>query len=124
MTEPKIVLADDEEHLGHLVKFKLERSGYQVTWKMDGTQALAAIREEKPDLAVLDVMMPGLTGFEVLQQVKADPELQHIPVILLTARSQESDIVRGLELGAADYMTKPFRPNELVVRVKRLLPDP
>ena len=117
----KIVIADDEEHLGYMIKFKLERSGYEVIWKLDGRQALESIREERPALVILDVMMPGLTGFEVLETLKADAELKHIPVVMLTARSQESDIVRGLELGAADYMIKPFRPAELLARIKRLI---
>ena len=117
----KIVIADDEEHLGYMIKFKLERSGYEVIWKLDGRQALESIREERPALVILDVMMPGLTGFEVLETLKADAELKDIPVVMLTARSQESDIVRGLELGAADYMIKPFRPAELLARIKRLI---
>lgn len=120
----KIVIADDEEHLGHMIKFKLERSGFDVIWKMDGRQALESIREERPALVILDVMMPGLTGFEVLETLKGDVELKDIPVVMLTARSQESDIVRGLELGAADYMIKPFRPAELLARVKRLIQIP
>lgn len=122
-TGPRIVLADDEEHLGYLVKFKLERSGYAVTWKTEGRSALAAVQAERPALVILDVMMPGLTGYEVLAEIKNDPELQHIPVVLLTARGQEADIVRGIDLGAADYVTKPFRPAELVARVRRLIPE-
>lgn len=117
----KILIAEDEEHLGHMIKFKLERAGYQVDWIMDGRQALEAIREDHPDLVLLDIMMPGLTGFEVLETMKHDLDLREIPVIMLTARSQESDIVRGIELGAADYVVKPFRPAELVARIKRLV---
>ncbi len=117
----KIVLAEDEEHLGNLVKFKLSRAGYDVIWKMDGREVLAAIRAEKPELVLLDVMMPGLTGFEVLEQMKQDAALKEIPVILLTARSQKNDVLRGVDLGAADYVTKPFRPAELLARVNRLL---
>lgn len=120
----KIIIADDEEHLGHMIKFKLERAGFEVIWKLDGRQALEAIREERPALVVMDVMMPGLTGFEVLEALQADENLKDIPVVFLSARSQESDIVRGIELGAADYMVKPFRPAELLARIKRLIPDP
>jgi DNA-binding response OmpR family regulator len=123
MTPKKVVLADDEAHLGHLIKFKLERSGFVVIWKTDGVQALEAVRSERPDAVVLDVMMPGLSGYEVLEQIKADPDLKGIPVVMLTAQSQEGDILRGIKLGAADYITKPFRPAELVARVMRLFPE-
>ena len=84
----KIVIADDEEHLGYMIKLQLERSGYEVIWKLDGRQALESIREERPALVILDVMMPGLTGFEVLETMKADAELKHIPLVMLTDRSQ------------------------------------
>jgi DNA-binding response OmpR family regulator len=106
-----------------LIKFKLERSGFVVIWKTDGVQALEAVRSERPDAVVLDVMMPGLSGYEVLEQIKADPDLKGIPVVMLTAQSQEGDILRGIKLGAADYITKPFRPAELVARVMRLFPE-
>ncbi len=119
----KIIIADDEEHLGHMIKFKLERAGFEVMWKLDGRSALEAVREEQPALVILDVMMPGLSGFEVLEAIKGDEVLRDTPVIMLTARTQEADIVRGIELGAADYMVKPFRPAELLARVKRLISD-
>jgi DNA-binding response OmpR family regulator len=122
MTPKKVVLADDEAILGHLIKSKLERSGYVVVWKTDGVQALEAVRAEHPDAVVLDVMMPGLSGYEVLERVKADPELKTIPVVMLTAQSQQGDIRRGIQLGAADYITKPFLPAELLARIQRLFP--
>ena len=118
----KILIADDEEHLGYMVKFKLEKEGFDVIWKKDGRQALEAVREERPDLVILDVMMPGLTGFEVLEAIKADPELKDTPVIMLTASGQEADTVKGIDMGAADYIVKPFRPAELVARIRRCLP--
>ena len=118
----KILIADDEEHLGYLVKFKLEKEGFDVIWKKNGRQALEAVREERPDLVILDVMMPGLTGFEVLEAIKADPELKDTPVIMLTASGQEADTVKGIDMGAADYIVKPFRPAELVARIRRCLP--
>ena len=118
----KILIADDEEHLGYLVKFKLEKEGFDVIWKKDGRQALEAVQEERPDLVILDVMMPGLTGFEVLEAIKADPELKDTPVIMLTASGQEADTVKGIDMGAADYIVKPFRPAELVARIRRCLP--
>ena len=119
----KIVIADDEEHLGYMVKFKLEKSGYQVVWKMDGREALEAVRQERPALVILDVMMPGLTGFEVLEAIKAEDNLKDTPVVMLTARGQEADTLKGISLGAADYIVKPFSPAELLARVQRLLPS-
>ena len=118
-----ILIADDEEHLGFMVKFKLEKSGFNVLWEMNGSSALKTITEQKPDLVILDVMMPGLTGYEVLQKIKSIDELKAIPIIMLTAKGQESDLIKGIELGAADYIIKPFRPAELLARVKRFLPD-
>ena len=118
----KIIIADDEEHLGYMVKFKLEKSGYEVVWKMDGHSVLESVQKEKPDLVILDVMMPGLTGFEVLEKIKSDENLKSIPVVLLSAKTQETDIVKGINLGAADYIIKPFRPAELLARVQRLIP--
>ena len=118
-----ILIADDEEHLGFMVKFKLEKSGFNVLWEMDGNSAYSAIEKEVPDLVILDVMMPGLTGYEVLQKIKADDNLKNIPVIMLTAKGQESDLVKGIEMGAADYIIKPFRPAELMARIKRFLPE-
>jgi two-component system, OmpR family, alkaline phosphatase synthesis response regulator PhoP len=119
----KIIIAEDEEHIGQMVSFKLERSGFNVIWKQDGASALEAVRTEIPDAVILDVMMPNMNGFEVLEAIKQDKDLKHIPVIMLTAQGQESDIVSGIDKGAADYLVKPFRPAELLARVKRLLAD-
>jgi len=119
----RILIADDEEHLGFMIKFKLEKSGYTVDWQVNGRDALQAVKNTPPALVILDVMMPGMTGFEVLEAIKTDAALKSIPVIMLTARGQEDDTVRGINLGAADYITKPFRPAELLARVKRLIPD-
>ena len=119
----RILIADDEEHLGFMIKFKLEKSGYTVDWQVNGRDALQAVKDSPPALVILDVMMPGMTGFEVLEAIKTDAALKSIPVIMLTARGQEDDTVRGINLGAADYVTKPFRPAELLARVKRLIPD-
>ncbi len=119
----KIIIAEDEEHIGEMVSFKLERSGFNVIWKQDGASALEAVRTEIPDAVILDVMMPNMNGFEVLEAIKQDKTLKHIPVIMLTAQGQESDIVSGIDKGAADYLVKPFRPAELLARVRRLLAD-
>jgi len=118
----RILIADDEEHLGYMIKFKLEKSGYEVDWCVNGRDALKAVQDHPPALVILDVMMPGMTGFEVLEAIKTNAALKSIPVIMLTARGQEDDTVRGITLGAADYITKPFRPAELLARVKRLIP--
>jgi len=120
--EPRTVLvADDDEDILQLVSFRLERAGYTVVTAGDGQQALAAARQHQPDLAVLDVMMPGLNGYEVTRQLRADPATAAIPVILLTARVQEADVSRGFEAGADDYLRKPFSPQELRSRVQALL---
>lgn len=121
---PKIMIVDDEEHIGYLVKFQMERSGYEVTWKMDGRSALESIKSEHPDLVILDVMIPGISGLEVLEIMKADATLNGIPVIILSSLAQEADLIKAFDLGAADYLTKPFSPGELLVRVKRLIPAP
>jgi len=117
----KIVLAEDEPQIARLIEFKLKKEGYEVTWKENGEEALEAIKAEKPDLVLLDVMMPVMGGYEVLRRLKEDENLKSIPVVMLTARAQERDVVKGIDLGAEDYITKPFHPAELLARVKRIL---
>lgn len=117
----KIVLAEDEPQIARLIEFKLKKEGYSVTWKENGEEALKAIKEDKPDLILLDIMMPVMDGYEVLRRVKEDENLRSIPVIMLTARAQEKDVVKGIDMGAEDYITKPFHPAELLARVKRIL---
>ena len=120
----KIVLAEDEPQIARLIEFKLKKEGYQVTWKENGKEALEAIKAEEPDLVILDVMMPVMDGYEVLRRLKEDENLKSIPVIMLTARAQEKDVVKGIDMGAEDYITKPFHPAELLARVKRILAKP
>ncbi|GAA4112723.1 hypothetical protein GCM10022215_09310 [Nocardioides fonticola] len=117
----RILIADDDLDIRELVEFKLASLGHDVTVVSDGRAALAACREQRPDLAVLDVMMPGLTGLAAVAEIRADPELAGLPVILLTARAQEDDVATGLEAGADEYVTKPFSPRELAARVEALL---
>jgi len=117
----KIVLAEDEPQIARLIEFKLKKEGYQVIWKENGEEALKAIKADKPDLILLDIMMPVMDGYEVLRRLEEDENLKSIPVIMLTARAQERDVVKGIDLGAEDYITKPFHPAELLVRVKRIL---
>ncbi len=117
----KIVVAEDNPQIARLVTFKLEREGFEPVWARDGEEALALIREHRPDLVVMDVMMPMMDGFEVLQALKMDECCRSIPVIMLTARAQEQDVLQGFGLGAEDYMVKPFRPAELVARIQKIL---
>ena len=117
----KIVLAEDEPQIARLVEFKLKKEGYEVTWKTNGEEALEAIRKEKPDLILLDIMMPVMDGYEVLRRIREDENLKSIPVVMLTARAQERDVVKGIDMGADDYIAKPFHPAELLARVKRIL---
>jgi DNA-binding response OmpR family regulator len=118
---PTILVADDEEDLRELVTYRLSRSGYNVIGAEDGQAAFELAAERTPDLMVLDVMMPKLDGYELTRRLRAEAALSSIPVILLTARSQESDIDRGFEVGADDYLKKPFNPDELVARVRAVL---
>ncbi|MBA7500746.1 MAG: response regulator [Clostridia bacterium] len=120
----KIVLAEDEPQIARLIEFKLKKEGYDVTWRENGEEALKAIKADKPDLILLDIMMPVMDGYEVLRRLKEDENLGDIPVIMLTARAQEKDVVKGIDLGAEDYITKPFHPAELLARVKRILGKP
>ena len=113
----KVLVADDEPHLLRLVKFRLVREGYDVITATDGEAALEAARRALPDLCVLDVMMPKLSGFEVLRLMREDERLKDVRVIMLTARAQDADVDAGFSLGADDYITKPFSPHELRVRV-------
>lgn len=117
----RIVVADDDVDIRELVEFKLTTMGHEVVAVGDGAAALAACRERRPDLCVLDVMMPGVSGLDAIRTIRTDPELLDLPVILLTARAQESDVSTGFDSGADDYITKPFSPRELASRVDALL---
>jgi len=112
-----VLVVDDEQDILDLVRFRLEHDGYRVITASDGQAGLALAQEERPDLCILDVMMPKLTGLEVLAHLRADPATAETRVILLTSRGQDADIDRGFELGAHDYVTKPFSPKELRRRV-------
>lgn len=117
----RILVADDDPLLLALVEHKLRGRGYEVETAEDGETALDRIRAAPPDLVVLDAMMPGKDGFGVLRSMAEDPATADIPVVMLTARRQESDVLTGLRLGAREYMVKPFMPEELVQRIGRLL---
>ena len=117
----RILVADDDVDIRELVEFKLSTMGHDITAVGDGAAAIDACREKKPDLAVLDVMMPGVSGLDAIREIRSDPDLADLPVILLTARAQESDVETGFDSGADDYITKPFSPRELASRVQALL---
>lgn len=117
----RILVADDDPHITRLVRSYLEQAGFQVLTAADGEQALHVIRHDRPDLAVLDVMMPKRDGFELVRLLRADATLAGIPILMLTARVEDADKLRGLDLGADDYLTKPFNPQEVVARARALL---
>ncbi|GAA1478775.1 hypothetical protein GCM10009623_32210 [Nocardioides aestuarii] len=117
----RILVADDDVDIRELVEFKLSTMGHDIVAVGDGAAAVDACRLSKPDLAVLDVMMPGVSGLDAIKEIRADPGLADLPVILLTARAQESDVETGFDSGADDYITKPFSPRELASRVEALL---
>ncbi len=121
MSRAEILIVEDEEEIRELVRYNLERGGYQVAGTDSGDDALTRVRSLKPDLIVLDLMLPGLDGLSVCRILKEDPETRSVPIIMLTARGEEKDIVAGLELGADDYVTKPFSPRILLSRIEAVL---
>ena len=121
MADNKILVVDDEEDILELVRYNLAREGYRVVCAASGEQALNKAGSEPFDLIVLDLMLPGIDGLEVAKKLKNKPETRHIPIIMLTAKGEEADIVTGLELGADDYVTKPFSPRILLARVKAVI---
>jgi two-component system alkaline phosphatase synthesis response regulator PhoP len=121
MAKGKILVVDDEIYIVHILDFSLAMEGYEVLTALDGEQALEKARSEQPDLIVLDIMMPKLDGYETCKMLKADDRTRHIPVILLSAKGRHSDQKVGFEVGADDYITKPFSPRKLVERINTLL---
>ena len=121
MARETIFIIEDEEDIQELLRYNLEREGYAVTGFLTGEDGLQVIGEKRPDLILLDLMLPGLDGKEICRQLKRDESTADIPIIMLTARGEESDIVAGLELGADDYITKPFSPKVLSARVGAVL---
>ncbi|MBM3626217.1 MAG: phosphate regulon transcriptional regulatory protein PhoB, partial [Alphaproteobacteria bacterium] len=116
-----VLVVEDEASLVELLRYNLEKEGFRVTAANDGEEALALLKEGKPDLLVLDWMLPHVSGIEICRQIRRRPELRDLPVIMLTARGEEADRVRGLEVGADDYVIKPFSPSELVARIRAVL---
>ncbi len=121
MSKGKILVVDDEIYIVHILDFSLGMEGYEVITALDGEQALEKLKAEKPDLIVLDIMMPKLDGYEVCKAIKSNPGTRHIPVILLSAKGRNVDQKMGFDVGADDYITKPFSPRKLVERINQLL---
>lgn len=121
MGKEKILVVEDEKDIQELILFNLESRGYRAEGVSSGEEALRKVSSEKPDLMILDLMLPGIDGFEVCRKLKQQDETRQIPILMLTARSDDSDVISGLEIGADDYMTKPFSPRVLVARVRTAL---
>ncbi len=121
MSKGRILVVDDEIYIVHILDFSLGIEGYEVMTALDGEQALAKVAQDKPDLIVLDIMMPKLDGYETCKALKSNPETREIPVILLSAKGRNVDQKVGFEVGADDYITKPFSPRKLVERINAIL---
>lgn len=119
--QESILIVEDEEDIIELISFHLIKEGYQVSSLMEGNRVFETAKAKKPDLILLDLMLPGLDGLSIIRQLKGDPETKTIPVIIVSAKSEETDIVIGLELGAEDYVTKPFSPKILTARIRTAL---
>jgi DNA-binding response OmpR family regulator len=117
----RILIADDEPNIVISLEFLMKREGYDVSIAIDGAEAIDKIRAEPPDLVLLDVMMPKKSGFEVCQEIKSDPSLQQVRILMLTAKGRDTEVAKGLALGADAYVTKPFSTKELVERVRSML---
>jgi two-component system alkaline phosphatase synthesis response regulator PhoP len=121
MPSPKILVVDDEEDLLDLLRFNLSGEGFSVTCAATGEEALEKVKEEAPDLILLDLMLPGMDGLQVTRRLKSQAVTKEIPIVMLTAKGEEGDIVKGLEMGADDYMTKPFSRKVLAARIRAVL---
>jgi len=121
MSKETILIVDDEEDILELIKFNLKGEGYNILQAMTGEEAIKIAKQSGPDLIVLDLMLPGIDGLEVTRYLKNNNATMDIPIVMLTAKGEESDIVAGLELGANDYISKPFSPRELVARIRAIL---
>lgn len=120
----KILIVNDEQNIVISLEFLMKREGYEVSIANDGEEAVACIRSEQPDLVLLDVMMPKKSGFEVCQEIKSDPVLKAVRILMLTAKGRDTEVAKGLAMGADAYMTKPFSTKELVEKVRVMLSEP
>jgi len=121
MADKRILVVDDEEHIVELIKFNLEKNGYGVITADNGRDAFIIAKEQQPDLILLDLMLPGMDGLDVCKEIRRDSAISTMPIIMITAKGEELDKILGLELGADDYITKPFSVRELIARVKAIL---
>ncbi|MBN2034341.1 MAG: response regulator [Deltaproteobacteria bacterium] len=121
MSGPKLLVVDDEEDILELLRFNLAGEGFQVVCATTGEEALGKVKSDMPDLILLDLMLPGIDGLEVAKRLKSLPETRGVPLVMLTAKGEEEDIVKGLEIGADDYITKPFSPKVLAARIRAVL---
>ena len=121
MLKETILIVDDEEDIVELIKYNLKNEGYAILTALTGEQAIKEARQSRPDLIVLDLMLPGIDGLEVTRHLKNNDKTNHIPIVMLTAKGEESDIVIGLEMGANDYISKPFSPKVLIARIRAIL---
>lgn len=121
MARETILVVEDDENIQQLVGYNLAKAGFHVLYADNGEQALSVIKRERPELIILDLMLPGLNGFEICKLVRKDPKTKNLPIVMLTAKSEENDMAAGLDLGADDYITKPFSPKILISRVKAAL---
>lgn len=121
MAKESILVVEDEDDIRELLRYNLAKEGYQVTGSASGEEALKAVKAARPDLMVLDLMLPGMDGLEVCRSLKQDPQTRNLPIVMLTAKGEEADIVAGLELGADDYITKPFSLRVLLARLRAVL---
>jgi two-component system alkaline phosphatase synthesis response regulator PhoP len=124
MSRDSILVVEDEEDISELIRYNLDREGYRVVCSATGEEGLSAASRERPDAILLDLMLPGIDGLSVCRQLKNDPRTTGIPIVMVTARGEEADVVTGIELGADDYVTKPFSPRVLVARVRAVLRRP
>ncbi len=121
MNQPKVLIVDDEEDILELLRYNFTKEGYEVVSATEGSAVLNLAKQFTPALIILDLMLPGMNGLDVCRALKADSQTKHIPIVMLTAKGEESDIVAGLELGADDYITKPFSPRILIARARSVL---
>ena len=121
MTQKHIIVIEDEKDILDVLEYNLKREGFRVSTLSDGKAGLKMVRQDKPDLVLLDIMLPEIDGLEICRILKSETSTRNIPIIMLTAKEEESDVVLGLGLGADDYVTKPFSPKELIARIKALL---
>lgn len=119
--KPLILLVEDNTNISKLITFKLSKSGYEIEHRENGVKGWQAVQELRPDLVILDVMLPGMNGFDILKNIRKNEETQNTKVIMLTTKSREEDIERGFDLKVQDYLSKPFKPGELLMRIQKVL---